>query len=417
MLFLGGVIAVNGGPLTHGNILGKLSILRFGSASQEQMNALQRELKRFRRTVQNPPSEQAITNWFSSSNARPVRSTSLAFLYAYVASNVARDKLSSVEAQNLYDEVQKFLGSGHVLPGSQLQPIQSRREQFLMAMIDIVLARGRRPARRELDDFFYPSPEGYSADQQDESYYVMYRYSTTEGAILKTFMVCKKPQRDFSEYFSYLTFIHGGEHFFPDVVRESTGVILKYENCYQFFGYNYKLPSNRRADPTGYGQRRVIAKSDPRALETIAIEYADLDLERGLFPGLTMTMAASSQPIIARVALLHLGTHRSLGRRLSDEDVKPTELPSSQLNTDLRQMVARLHSLDCSRFPGKLAQSAQRLDWAREGSDDLAEEIRRMIDNIPAWELSLSYSSNVPAPQARGAIETYSRNTRNRPRP
>jgi hypothetical protein len=63
-----------------------------------------------------------------------------------------------------------------------------------------------------------------------------------------------------------------------------------------------------------------------------------------------MTLAASHQPVLGRVALLHLGTKSGLEKEISDSDVQPTELFTRDLAEDTTDTIARLKQLKCKKF-------------------------------------------------------------------
>src|SRR5262249_7355645 len=160
---------------------------------------------------------------------------------------------------------------------------------------------------------------------------------------------CKRPQKNLSTSFSFLRFMRGDRNVLAELVRESEGVILKWETSYEFLGFSYRMPSDDALGPD-YPGERLRAKLRPRGIELMAFEYAEIEIEHGLFSGLTMTTAAVNQPVIARVAMLHLGTVSLLGTNISDEDVQPTVFNVSDLAPDLRSLVARLQNIPCKRF-------------------------------------------------------------------
>jgi hypothetical protein len=403
--------------ITTSNLIDQLASIRFGNASSQTKKRLERDLKRFRRVTNAEISETAIENWFRPQGADPLRARSIGFLHDYFTHNVKKGSLSAKNQQELYGLIEEFLRPPAYSKSPSTQTASSpveRHDSFVTAMINMILEKGNRGDERELDDFFYCSPSA-SRQAEDQSYYAMYRHSTT-GGILNTFLVLKKPLLDMTTFYSFVMFVRGGPEFHPDVVRESQGLILKYDSCYQLFGYTYRLPND---DARGRGasfEQRLFAKTQPRALEIIALEYADINLDRGLFSGAVMTIGAQNQPVLARGAFLHLGTSQSMKRIISDKTIEPTEMRVDELSEDLRKMVARLQGEGTERFPGKLGREVLRPDWMDVGAKTLAEEILTMTDNAPAWETSPANKDRVDAPHGRGAIETFSKSG-NRPRP
>ena len=401
-------------------VIDNLAFIRFGSISEESRRRLKRTLKRFRQTARTRISETAIENWFREpgpdhQRSHPIRGSSLAFLHEFLTRQIERQRLAAEEQRELYGMVEQFLRPAQ-LSSAPRSPENVRTSDILLSIIvDTILDKGRRAERQEIDDFFYCSPVDGAQTESDHSFYVLYRYSTT-GGIVKMFFVCRRPQRNFTSFYSFRCFLRGGSEFQPDVVRESQGVILKFETCYQFVGFTYRVPGDHVTGAHHGAEGQIRGLLRPRLIEILAAEYGDIDLERGLFPAEMLTMGASNQPLITRVALLHLGTVHSLGRNISHEDVGPTEMRIEHLGDDLRMLVSRLNELGCEKFPSKLGREVARHDWSTEGSDRLTKEIIAMLDNTPAWETSIG-NPNLPKElHGRGAIETFSRSG-TRPRP
>jgi hypothetical protein len=393
------------------NIIDQLALLRFGTLSADSKVRLKRELKRYRRSSDAQISSPAIDNWFNDSGATPYKTGSIAFLHGYLIANIK----PAPEHRDLYDSLESSLRPPKNRPHSR--PVaHSLREGnlYVVGMINTILDRGRRSDRNEIDDFFYCSPDNTVISEKDHSFYVVYRYST-KARIVKEFLVCKRPQKDLSSSFSFLRFMRGDRNVLPELFRESEGVILKWETTYEFLGFNYRVSSDDTDEPAESVTRRMIAKSRPGGVELMAFEYDEIGVEHGLFSGLAMTVGALNQPIVARVAMLHLGTVGSLGRGISHQDVQPTVFDVNGLANDLRSSVSRLQKLGCNKFAPKLNNAVARSDWNDRGSARLAEEINTMLDNTPGWETSPTNQNRPKEPHGRGAIETFTR-TGNRPR-
>ena len=133
-----------------------------------------------------------------------------------------------------------------------------------------------------------------------------------------------------------------------------------------------------------------------------------------------MTIAAGHQPVVARMAFLHLGTRTSLGQKLSDRQVDLRELSAEELASDLKKTVQRLKKdHKCKTFGIHLQEAVSERNWETKGAQALAEHILRMIDNTPAWEIAQSSAPAKGAAKkprrrtnwakfgARGALETF----------
>jgi len=188
------------------------------------------------------------------------------------------------------------------------------------------------------------------------------------------------------------------------IFRECEGFILKLARSFYFLGYNYTVPVDKRQEPDLYRKERMTAKCSPNGMGALSFEYDDVLRSPGLFPGVTMTVGALAQPVIARVAMLHIGTRHLLGRELSDRDVAPSELPVADLARDLTETVSALKELGCSNFGMSIQQSlgAQRNSESRLSR--VSESILEMIDNRPAWRRD---ERGRLGQAARGAIETF----------
>lgn len=419
-----------GGPVAGPGVIAAICMLRYGDATPENLKILQAELQKFREKNDDKPSRTAVDGWFREGGYKPRRREARELLLRYVKAKINPDTFSE-EDRARYDELVGGLrsdikadGADGALQGRSVGGSKERELEFVTeTIVRILLKEGEREPDRELADFFYCSPtqqedaESGAFDSTDQSYYALYRYSTVNNAVLKSFLVLKKRKPGVTRFYSYLNFLRGGTESEPDIVRETTGVILKYESAYHLFGYNYRVSSDRSTDPAGYAARRIEAKRHPRGLELMAIEYDDIKLDRGLVSGVALTVAAVDQPVAARVAMLHLGTLKSLGQVVTDDDVVPDEITAEMLGSDLRDLVKRLQEKGCARFGGKLQRAASREGWDADGSEALAEEIRRMLDNTPAWEMTASARNLEPikTPRARAAIETFAKGS-GRPR-
>lgn len=246
----------------------------------------------------------------------------------------------------------------------------------------------------------------------DETYYVVYRHSTDNGAIVKSFLVVQTPQKAATMNWGFNHFVQGGPDFHPEVSRISEGVVLSFASSYALLGYSYDVDA--LAFKTLNPADRAPYRSDVRGIELIAIEETDVKNAKQLFGAVTQTQAASGQPVIARVALLYVGSSSTLRRPISHLSVNPTELSDATLETDIEETIANLRK--SGRLPGSLLD-IKRTDGRafKRQVASLAARILAMIDNIPAWEVSPRNRTPSTKPSGRGAIETYSRQGRPRP--
>lgn len=281
------------------------------------------------------------------------------------------------------------------------------------------LFRASRGNRRSItSDLFH---NGDPQDETDWSYFLVYRYSTNRGELLKSFLVIQKPDPAFKDY-GFNHFVWGGQKKGQNwhVFRECEGAVLALEKAYYFLGYNFVVGANKRESTHSlYEKARRSAKEHPNGMGLLSAEYEEITRDKGLFSGVTMTIAAGHQPVVARLAFLHLGTRTSLGCELSDRHVNLRELSASELASDLRSTVGRLRrECHCENFGIHLQRATSEKSWVTKGAPALAARILQMIDNTPAWEATQataprsggSKAKKRPRPkriEARGALETH----------
>jgi hypothetical protein len=262
-----------------------------------------------------------------------------------------------------------------------------------------------RSEQSEANAFFRGSR---SNDEQDQSYYLVYRYSTNNGSVMKSFLVIQKPLREVRRIHVFNHFVWSGQEisYMSHIFRECEGFVLKLAKSFYFLGYDYTVPVDKRREPELYRRERVSSKWLPNGISVLSFEYDDILRYPGLFPGLTMTVAGMAQPVIARVAMLHVGTRQLLGRAISDYQVAPSELAFKDVPADLQSTIKNLQDLGCRRFGITLDEHIHQTENDEELGRALASQILLMIDNFPAWE------NKKPAKKrgslaARGAIETF----------
>lgn len=241
----------------------------------------------------------------------------------------------------------------------------------------------------------------WGGDDADDpvSYYLIYRLSTIYGTILKSFMEVKKAARSLTGcVFNHYVWGSDIREHHSTTFRECEGVIFKLSQAYYFVGYNYTVPADKRNGRNLYMRHRTSARKQPNGIDVIAVEYPDITHENGLFGGLTISVAASGQPVAGRVAFLHLGTKAALGCEISDELTEPNELVPTELENDLRATVGRLMKAGCKKFGSDLNRRMRLPEWESNEMSKLAKRIACLIDNKPAW---------VEKGKRHGAIETF----------
>lgn len=244
----------------------------------------------------------------------------------------------------------------------------------------------------------------------DETYYVLYRYSTNLGAIVKTFLVVQSPLQGGTRNWSFQHFIKGGREFSPEVFRIGEGVVLAFRPSYFLLGFTFSVDATmeRTFGPT----ERANFRRDVRGIELIAVEEADIKANKGLFAGIVHTQAALGQPVAARVACLYLGSRSTLGKPISHLNVRPDEIADGMLESDLAATSANIQSEGVTMNGSPLAIAEHGKAAAVQA---LAAKIRTMIDNTPAWERSSKNPNRSNAASGRGALETYAKVGRPRP--
>jgi hypothetical protein len=403
---------VLGQPLTGRNLIAEICSVLYGGNLKDNKERLRTALYDHLRSMRMKPiSRQAIKHWLDDEGAQVTRPQAIAFLHDFLSHAVVEKQLPAAAIDTYRQLVMYTARFANIDYGSNriadAHIEEIKNNNGIVRIISNILAIDRFSLRDERNDLFYPSSENLPNDQ---SYYLVYRHSTTERAVLKTFLVCKSPQRNFINAHSFVQFIRGGKDFHPDVVKESQGLILKLEKAYYWIGYNYRV--RLEDDHPGYQFARIEAKRRPISLELMVTEFDDIGLDRGLFPGLIATTAAMNQPVVGRAAMLHLGTSQSLGKFISHDLVQPSEIRPEELEGDLQETVGRMRNNGCLRFGRSLDHSLRGGNWTSVGAAQLAKRILQMIDNTPAAE-----ATGEAAVHARGAIETFGDVPGSRPRP
>jgi len=408
-----------------GTLLGEIHMLRFGQSVTygngpffQDLCVYQKSLARARKDTVSIP---AIRSWLASERRSvPKRADAMRFLSGYVRwiaskglvahPNAARTE-TIIRILERYDPVEAEPSANATTEQSASEPAPARLDPIISATFQSIVAASNRNPRPVANDLFHNSD---SRQEADHSYFLLYRYSTNEGTMLKSFLVCQKPEKGLIESYGFNHFVWGGvkHEFRQNIFRECEGLLLRFEKSYYFLGYNYVVPADKRHDPELYRELRLTSKERPNGLGLIAAEFDDIHLRPGLFGGITMTLAAANQPIAARVAFLHLGTRSRMGMEVRDTDVEPSELRIKDMATDLRGVVERLKAKGCKQFGIELELRSRRNDWSKAGCSALSKEIRDMIQNLPNWETENAKKNSKAQKRdigslGRGALETF----------
>jgi hypothetical protein len=364
-----------------------------------ELSAFSKGLKGQRRLVTVP----GVRTWFKPKGEGSLPGTKgKTFLRDYLQVLLGGPNVSDVSNPDRLGEIQRFL-TGNLPSGTpdtlaELAPLDA----IVATRMQYLFETSRINSRSIANDLFW---DGDPADERDFSYFLVYRHSSNHGSILKSFLVLQKPDPEIFNDYGFNHFIWGGKPFNDHIFRECEGAILKLEKSYYLLGYNFSVPANKRENPKNYQMHRESSKRKPNGMGLMAFEYSDVEANPGFFGGVTMTLAASHQPVLARVALLHLGTRSGFEKEISDSDVQPTELFTRDLAKDITETIARLKQLKCKKFGMHLQKCLQAPRWAKDGASSLAHDIRAMVDNTPAWEIQRAKPKDKPV--SRGAIETF----------
>ncbi|KRQ16336.1 hypothetical protein [Bradyrhizobium manausense] len=108
----------------------------------------------------------------------------------------------------------------------------------------------------------------------------MYRYSTTRGNILKSFIVIQKPRgQGHTDTFNH--FVWPREEAKIKSFRECEGFVLKFDKAFYFIGYNYEVKEIKRLYLGEYLKKRSSSKLNPNGLGLITTEYDSRIEKRG----------------------------------------------------------------------------------------------------------------------------------------
>jgi ribosomal protein L20 len=406
-------------------LLEEVASIRFGEKLKACDIKLMKEMIGHLRNMDPKPiARQTILNWFYKENVEIRREGAVAFIYDYVIRNVTEEILGDEDRRRAYDQVLMFTSrkaktyydnfkSSEIRSHYNIETqTDSHSNELASSILAVVSFNNMLNMNNEINDLF--SAVGSSrGDEFDQSYFLIYRHSTVNSAILKSFLVIKKPLKNGRGLFTFSHFVWGGLEFQPNIFKESQGVMLKMDKGYYWVGYNYRVHADKRNEPSEYAFQRKEARKRALAIEVITAEYDEIQLSHGLFSGLTLTSAASNQPVVARLAMLHLGTRASLSQFVSDMMVLPSEISNDGLENDIIETVTRMREAGCLHFGAAIHGIVNKKpEVQKKIALELGRRIRKMILNLPDRSALHGDSYLI----GDGAIETYSDHPNNRPR-
>lgn len=420
------------------NLLNQVYFVRYGSeelpSSDSDRKIFFDELVSYRKTLVarglETVSVAALRNWLlGTKRATPKRALAMSFLYGYLhwvetAKRVtfsldnAAERERKLEQEYLLAFLNSFKSTGDEVADKQVLTEIAKQGlveelrldiPFVARVKRILLSAAHNKKRSDAHDLF---EGGNRSSQAETSYYLAYRYSTNCGNVMKLFITIERPDANFRSFCSFYLFSRGllrnNERGGKRIFRECEGIVLPFERAFYLVGYNYNVRVRTNVSQVGYQEFRQRARQHPDGLGVIAVEYEDIDRSNGLIGGLIMTMAGENQPIVARLALLHLGTKSSLGMNVWDHQVLPWEGPSEEAGRDLQMTLDRVRGLGCKDF-GPAVTAALTGD-AEAAGENLLRSVLNIIDNTPAWETASHNPSAAHRSDdffARGALETY----------
>lgn len=162
---------------------------------------------------------------------------------------------------------------------------------------------------------------GSSGPTPRVSNYVMYRYSTGWGGVVKSFLTILNPEiSGFGSY--YFVHVYGPG---DDASRRiSYGAVVGFESSIYFLGGG-RLASDMPMAPLN------------RGFKAFAVPYAAFNTDHRRLTGVMLSNSRSWYPVIARFAMIHIGftthtqeiTHRDIGIRfIEKQDELRTDIPA-----------------------------------------------------------------------------------------
>lgn len=196
-------------------------------------------------------------------------------------------------------------------------------------LIRQALSIERSDIRKVSRHFFQRADRSDDLLFKDQSYYLAYRYSTMRTEIVKTFLVINSPKYNDVESFSFTHIYHVQR---GNVSRISRGAVVGFDHAFYFIGASARLLPNRSMDKT-------------QGVKVIAIPIESFAHEHRLLAGVFLATGLNWQPLVGRIALVHLGFEQTIGQ-ISEEEARPKMLRTeTELHSDL------MEELNLPNFP------------------------------------------------------------------
>lgn len=354
--------------------------------SEPKLTTFRQELIEFCTTSSGPKiSEVMLRKWLpaaevgKASDAK-LRQEGVAFLDHFIQTNLITtedERVQYLTAPSAESRLKGFIDrnpvdtsdSSHVshahgLDRSNLIKMLFRHSTFSAEELDIFLSA------------IYPTHG--NARLADIAYFLAFRYSTTENRIMASFLAILTPEQNALGFYSYAHFVEAQDDHGNTMSTETRGVVLNLPKATYFLG------STERDAP------KTIAN-----FELLATDRDTLALKGQVLPALGMSSAAVWQPVIARYALLRLGTRSSLGVALSSREIKPQHIKTGELGQYIANVLTKMGSMKCN-FDKKLTNKKF-----------IADQIISKINNCPlAYRDKWIKDSKTMSSKLKPAIKT-----------
>jgi hypothetical protein len=247
---------------------------------------------------------------------------------------------------------------------------------------------------REERQIFFPNVFNVSSssdllDYANAAYYHVFRYSTLEGKILKSFLAILTPAQNKLGFFSFAHIAKGGmtsDDQYNRIKKVTRGIIMHLAPATYFIGR-----TSRDNSPTNTSN-----------FEMMAIERDTLLAGRPVIHALVMSSAAVDQPIVSRAVLVRIGDKISIGKEIDDTVAAPTEFEDEKLLSiiihDLKAMTDKGIKVDLTITDSKDLETHARV---------LERLIRQGINNIPRAAHARAQHNSEADPTSKSALEVW----------
>jgi hypothetical protein len=263
-----------------------------------------------------------------------------------------RDRASVDEGLQVIDFVhiiKRYLESGNILELNveRSSPVDLRG---IYGGVRRALGTDKSDTRAISRAFFLRTNEREDLTFKDQSFYACYRYSVSGPQIVKSFLAINSPAQSDNDTFTFVH-VHMSKSIHGDVIkRMSRGALIGFEDTFCFFGAS---------------ARSIHGTMDKaKGLKIIALPTGSFVYEQRLLGGVFFSTSLRWQPIVGRIALVHIGFRSTRDAGLSDND-----MPFDALNSD-EDLLKDLKSTLSERTQFEL--------------DDTVQFIRHQINNKPS---------------------------------